>query len=193
MVKYIFLLILAYIIGSIPSGYWFSKFFFDIDITRAGSKNIGATNVARLLGKKYFLLIFFIDFFKAFIFLFLLNYLGVKTDFLFFVAILILIGNSFSIFLRFKGGKGVATSLGLLMALYPINLIFAFISFWICLFLFFKRVDIASLSSFLFICFFSLFSFHIFSYHFLFLLFFAIWVWLRHFENLKNLIKIIRG
>ena len=63
--------LISYLVGSVPTGYWFAKHFFNIDITERGSGNIGATNIGRVFGKKYFALIFLIDFLKAFISLYL--------------------------------------------------------------------------------------------------------------------------
>src|SRR5262245_34890410 len=111
---------IAYLIGSIPFGLLVG-FAKGIDVRTAGSKNIGATNVARLLGKKYFFLVFFLDMGKSLIPMLIasalvhriaernwtvhLLWLGVG-----FAAVL---GHMFSLFLRFKGGKGVATSAGM--------------------------------------------------------------------------------
>ena len=67
MFSKILFLISAYLVGSIPTGYLFAKYFFDCDITQEGSGNIGATNIGRVLGRrKYFFLIFFLDSFKAY-------------------------------------------------------------------------------------------------------------------------------
>lgn len=113
-----FLSIAAYLVGAIPSGYWFAKGFFGVDVTKNGSGTIGATNVARVLGNKgYFFLIFLIDFFKAFIFLYLNRMWPQEILFLF--AGLLLVGNGYSIFIRFHGGKGVATLLGIVAVLLP--------------------------------------------------------------------------
>jgi len=136
-----------YLIGSIPTGYWFAKYLFNIDVTKHGSGNIGATNVARVLGsKKYFFLIFFIDFLKAFLSLFFVK-LFFHQDLSFFIAasICLLLGNSFSVFLKFKGGKGVATTLGILAFLLSIKFFIFFIVCWAIVLFFAKRVGVASL------------------------------------------------
>jgi len=138
----------TYLVGAIPTGYWFAKFFFNIDVTQVGSGNIGATNIARVLGKRYFILIFFIDAGKAFLALYLANRFVSQTDmFIFSCAVLLLLGNAYSIFLTFKGGKGVATSLGILCFLLPVTWVCVFIALWLGVLLIFKEVFIASLSA----------------------------------------------
>ncbi|MBD3231257.1 glycerol-3-phosphate acyltransferase [Candidatus Dependentiae bacterium] len=188
--------IFSYLIGSIPTGYWFAKYFFGIDVTRNGSGNIGATNIARVLGnKKYFFLIFFIDFLKAFFCLgimnlFLKNFFwtiqNFNEAFLILWSIFLLIGNAYSIFLNFKGGKGVATTLGILVYLFPINVFLIFFVCWIIILFWAKRVDLASLFSIyiIFIFYFSLFNYSINCLFFL--LFICCWITFRHKENIKK-------
>jgi glycerol-3-phosphate acyltransferase PlsY len=179
--------LLAYFVGAIPTGYWFGKFFFNIDVTKAGSGNIGATNVARLLGTKYFFLIFFIDFFKTVAFLFSYVYFfQPKIEFIFLSAALLLIGNGYSIFLNFRGGKGVSTTLGILASFFPYTfLVFLFV--WITVLAIFKKVFIASL-----VATFSIIPSYLFfadSYRMLtifFLLFIVGFVFWRHKGNIKN-------
>ena len=134
IVQDMFLLILiSYLIGSVPSGYWFAKIFFGIDVTKHGSGNIGATNVARVLkNKKYFFLIFFFDFVKSFLTLFVsAKFLNVDLPWrvvplwkvipygLLLLSVFLILGNAHSIFLQFRGGKCVATTLGILSFLFP--------------------------------------------------------------------------
>lgn len=183
--EFVFLFI-SYFIGAIPTGFWFCKVFFNIDITKHGSKNIGATNVARVLGsKKYFFLIFFLDFLKAFFTLFFISYFSVH---LFFMAALLLIGNAYSIFLRFKGGKGVATLLGILV-FFDIKLFLIFICMWAMILFLAKRVDIASLCSCYLVTFlvYPVFLFETIQFFF-FLLFVSLWITFRHRKNIVNLL-----
>ena len=189
------IVILPYLIGSIPTGYWFAKYFFGVDVTQSGSGSIGATNVARVLGsKKYFFLILFLDFFKAFVALIFLTPVvlfkipfGFGVDYI--AASCLLIGNSHSIFMKFRGGKGVATTLGILFYFFPFLAIIFVLVFGIILF-FAKRVDIASLGSVLLLI--PLYFACGYGYDLstlLFLLFIVIWVFVRH----KNNIKYISG
>ena len=115
-------LILSYLIGSIPFGLIFGKAILNIDIRQYGSKNIGSTNAIRVLGKKIGYLVFLCDVLKGMIIIILLKLLNniwqTPIDYIYYGAMAI-IGHCFSIYLGFKGGKGVATGLGLLVFLMP--------------------------------------------------------------------------
>ena len=113
---YIFI---AYLVGSVPTGFLLARAKGINDIRKHGSGNIGATNVARILGKKYFFLIFFLDMGKAFLYLKFLQLVSVNYSTLLFAAAALLLGNAFSLFLQFRGGKGISTSFGILLALKP--------------------------------------------------------------------------
>jgi glycerol-3-phosphate acyltransferase PlsY len=176
------MLLISYFIGSIPTGYWFCKFFFNLDITRHGSKNIGATNVARILGsKKYFFLIFFLDFFKAFVVLWCASCVCVN---IFFPAIGLLLGNAYSIFLKLKGGKGVATLLGIL-AFLDLKLFLIFVIIWLSILFLTKWVAGASILA----CYLVTLTSYFIAYQiFFFLLFGSVWITFRHKENIVRFI-----
>jgi acyl phosphate:glycerol-3-phosphate acyltransferase len=110
----------AYLIGSIPSGFLIARARGVADIREHGSGNIGATNVARVLGAQYFFVVFFLDFFKAYAFIITLAHYGCSQDFLLVAGGCLLLGNACSIFLNFRGGKGVATTFGILLAINPL-------------------------------------------------------------------------
>ena len=116
---------LAYLLGSIPFGLIVGR-ARGIDPRLEGSRNIGATNVGRLLGGKYFALVFTLDLLKSFLpcivagSLFHFAPADVHTYLLWMlVGVCAVLGHMFSIFLNFKGGKGVATSAGLLLGIWP--------------------------------------------------------------------------
>ena len=115
-------LILSYLIGSIPFGLIFGKAILNIDIRQYGSKNIGSTNAILVLGKKIGYLVFLCDVLKGMIIIILLKLLNniwqTPIDYIYYGAMAI-IGHCFPIYLGFKGGKGVATGLGLLVFLMP--------------------------------------------------------------------------
>ena len=148
-------IVIAYLIGSIPTGYWLARLFFDIDITEHGSGNIGATNVARVLGNiKYFFLIFLIDAGKAFVALWVIDWFFMplispmfRITNLSLVATMLLLGNSHSIFLRGRGGKGVATLIGIVLFLYPWSVLWTMIGSWLLVLAVSRRVFIASISA----------------------------------------------
>ena len=132
----ILFIILSYFIGSIPFGVVLGKLICKKDIREYGSKNIGTTNAIRVLGKKVGFLVFFCDVFKGCFIIILIKILGItnvsKTpegiDIFLYGAAAIL-GHSFSIFLNFKGGKAVATSLGVVLVLTPIPAIACLLMF----------------------------------------------------------------
>ena len=109
----------AYLVGSIPTGYLIAKLAGIADIRSHGSGNIGATNVARLIGIHGFFLVLCIDALKAYAYLRYMQTITSQDVYLCAIALLILSGNIHSLFLGFRGGKGVATSIGIAAALMP--------------------------------------------------------------------------
>ena len=133
------LIFLSYFIGAIPMAYIYCK-MRGKDITKEGSGNVGATNAARLFGKSAFFTIFILDALKGFLPLFfLVPLLGRNSFNPQVLSILVLfstvVGHIWSVFIKFKGGKGVATSLGCLLAIMPIPCIFSAVVFGIIFFL----------------------------------------------------------
>ena len=140
----------AYLIGSIPFGSILAKTFAGVDITSAGSKSIGATNVLRVvketnpaLAKKLGLATVILDALKGTLVLLVAMYYGVSESTLWAVAILAVLGHCYSIYLGLEGGKGVATGLGVYLVLIPIPTIIGAIVWIICA----KVLKISSLSS----------------------------------------------
>jgi glycerol-3-phosphate acyltransferase PlsY len=117
----------AYLVGSIPFGYLLARALKGIDIRTVGSGNLGATNVGRILGFRYFLLVLALDALKGFVptlaFPWIVNRItGARLpDLPVLVALAAVLGHTFPAYLRFRGGKGVATSLGSLLALDPVS------------------------------------------------------------------------
>lgn len=172
---------LAYLIGAIPTGYLIAKFKGIADIREHGSGNIGATNVSRVLGKKYFFLIFSLDAGKAYLFIQLLK---PYFDFnhLYFFAATLLFGNGCSIFLRGGGGKGVATLFGLLIALSSKQTAFLLFGIWAALLYLIGTVGIASVGAVVWL------PFIAYRLHnppfFLFSLFATMWIMQTHRSNI---------
>ena len=115
----------AYLVGALPSGYLIARFAGIDDITQHGSGTIGATNVGRQLGVSYFFLIFFIDAGKAAAMMYLIPVYAQPLG-----IIMLIIGNSYSPFIRFGGGKGVATLIGIL-AIADNKVAFTFVVVWL--------------------------------------------------------------
>ena len=114
--EYIIWIIIGYLSGSIPTGYWFGK-LKGIDLTQIGSGSTGATNVLRSLGPSVAILTLFVDVLKGFLPIFFALKLQNNDLVVMFVAVACLIGHSKSVFLKFKGGKSSATGLGILIAI----------------------------------------------------------------------------
>ena len=114
--------IIAYLIGSIPTGYIIVKLKTNQDIRTIGSGSTGATNVKRVLGKKWFFIVMLLDAFKGALPVVLAKVLTVDTYGIYAVisAIFVIIGHSKPIFLQFKGGKSVASGVGTILALNPL-------------------------------------------------------------------------
>ncbi|RMD47739.1 MAG: glycerol-3-phosphate 1-O-acyltransferase [Aquificota bacterium] len=108
--------ILTYFVASIPFGYVIGK-LFGKDITKEGSGNIGATNVTRTIGKKAGFLVLILDLLKGFIPVYYAKYFFLDYKSVGIIALTAVIGHCFSVFMKFKGGKGVATGFGVIIAL----------------------------------------------------------------------------
>lgn len=124
----ILILIAAYLIGSIPFGFIIGK-IKGIDIREHGSKNIGSTNVGRVLGKKYAIFTYVFDTIKGAVFVFLFRYGIIPEDLCFLSPIVYglvaALGHTFPVYLGYKGGKAVATSSGAILAYAPLLYVIA--------------------------------------------------------------------
>lgn len=141
-------IIASYLIGSIPTGYLIVKFKTGQDIRTIGSGSTGATNVKRVLGKKWFFIVMFLDAFKGALPVILANlYVGKCENIGLFpvlAAIAVIIGHSKSIFLQFKGGKSVASGVGTILALnWQVGLLIALV--WSIVTYFSKYVSLGSI------------------------------------------------
>jgi glycerol-3-phosphate acyltransferase PlsY len=113
------LIIFAYLLGSIPSGYIVGT-LAGVDVRNAGSGNIGATNVARIVGKRLGVLTLLADTAKGYVPVLIALRMGLTPTTVAVVALAAFLGHLYPVFLRFKGGKGVATAFGALLALAPL-------------------------------------------------------------------------
>ena len=134
IISYIVGIIISYLIGGIPFGYLIAV-IKGVDIRTQGSGNIGATNVGRVLGKKYGLIIFILDMLKGFAVVLLVpaavsSAVNISTTTGNLLAVLCgfcaVLGHAFPVYLKFKGGKAVATSFGVFIWLVPISIAIAF-------------------------------------------------------------------
>lgn len=149
MILLIFAIIIAsYLLGSIPFGLLIGK-MKGIDVRTVGSCNIGATNVSRTVGKNWGKLCFFLDLLKGFFPVFIASTIFAQNSELkSFVPLIAgaasMLGHMFSIYLKFKGGKGVATGGGIILGLAPITFLAAIIC-WAIIFLTSRYVSLASI------------------------------------------------
>ena len=141
----------SYLLGSLPIGYIVGK-IAGVDIRKSGSGNIGATNVLRVLGKKYGYTVFFLDALKGFAVVRISLALVSTTPaaqpyanlFALLGAVVCVIGHSFPVWLDFRGGKGVATSAGVIIGLMPLAAIIVF-PIWFIVFEICRYVSVASI------------------------------------------------
>ena len=183
IIFYFLFVLSAYLIGSIPFGYLFSKYISKIDIREIGSGNIGTTNVLRTGNKLTAILTLFFDVLKGFTPVWIS--MKFSSELYIYVAVFTLLGHMYPIWLKFRGGKGVATFLGLIFAISSYSG-FLFIFSWIIIALIFKKSSVSSLSATL------LSSLYIFFYNsnlFLLLMLILGLITIKHKENIIRIYK----
>ena len=145
-------MIVAYLLGSIPSAVWIGKKYYGIDIREHGSKNAGTTNMLRVLGKRAALPVFIIDFFKGFVAVILTSLMRYDDNvdeawiinLRIIATVFVVLGHIYPIFAGFKGGKGVATLLGAGTGIYAPILLLCF-GVWCLVFAIWHYVSLASM------------------------------------------------
>ena len=180
----ILIIFISYLLGSIPFGYILTKFFVKKDIREIGSGNIGATNALRTGNKSIGYATLFFDIFKA-----VIPTIFVKIyyhEYLYISSLCVFLGHVFPIWLKFKGGKGVATYIGILFSI-NIYLGISFALIWFVIFFIFKYSSLSSLISSLFI---PIINFVIFKddANFFFIIMFVL-IFYTHRENIKRLLN----
>ena len=180
----ILIIFISYLLGSIPFGYILTKFFVKKDIREIGSGNIGATNALRTGNKSIGYATLFFDIFKA-----IIPIIFVKIyyyEYLYISSLCVFLGHVFPIWLKFKGGKGVATYIGMLFSI-NIYLGVCFGLIWFVIFFIFKYSSLSSLISSLFI---PIINFVIFKdeVNFFFIIMFVL-IFYTHRENIKRLLN----
>lgn len=138
--------ILAYLAGSIPTAVWYGKIFHGVDVRQHGSGNAGATNSLRTLGKKAGIIVLIVDFLKGFLAVKAASLFSTETDSILplIMGLAVIAGHIFPIFAQFRGGKGVATAMGVLVATFPWAALGCMVVFMIIVFAT-KYVSLASL------------------------------------------------
>ncbi len=176
-------MVLIYLIGSIPSGLIIGKGLYGKDLREHGSKNIGATNAYRVLGKMGALLVFLCDLTKGILGAYLLS---VSPTLTVVGGLLAMIGHNWPIFLNFKGGKGVATGLGMVIFMVPSVALLAF-SIWAIIVYFTKYVSLGSIVAAAIIPI-AMYIWHEPTAYIVFGIVAALFVIIRHRANIKRLL-----
>lgn len=146
IIQEILLVLVAYIIGSIPTGLLLSKAVGGVDIRTRGSGNIGATNVYRTMGRKIGILTLIGDCLKGVLPVVAARAFGFPDQIIALAGVAAFLGHIFPVFLKFKGGKGVATALGVFLAVSPLAVLCSLGVFSIVLFSW-RYVSLASLTA----------------------------------------------
>ncbi len=182
-------LIVTYLIAAIPFGLLVSEIFAGKDIREFGSKNIGATNVARVLGKKLGFITLILDGLKGAVMVviarFIFSYADGLNIFLSLTAAVAVIGHIYPVYLKFKGGKGVATTLAVLFAVNPIIGLVNLIS-WIAIFLITRTSAISALGAIVITTIFALYS-KALTEEILLCIFLMVIIFIRHKENIARI------
>ncbi|MDD2542749.1 MAG: glycerol-3-phosphate 1-O-acyltransferase PlsY [Desulfuromonadaceae bacterium] len=145
MVALVIVIGVAYLIGSIPTGLLLGK-AYGIDVRTEGSGNIGATNLYRTIGRKVGIITLIGDCLKGMIPVILVKFSALPPEFAAWVGLAAFCGHVFSVFLRFKGGKGVATALGVFLALAPLAVTIA-VAVFACMMFIWRYVSLGSISA----------------------------------------------
>ncbi len=146
------MIIIAYLLGSIPSAVWIGKKYYGIDIREYGSKNAGTTNMLRVLGRRAALPVFALDFLKGFVAVAIIGLMryddSISSSWLIGLKIIAVVaamlGHIFPIFAGFRGGKGVATLVGAVTGIYPTVVLLCF-AVWFVVFMVSHYVSLASI------------------------------------------------
>lgn len=181
--KIIAMCVIGYLLGSIPSGVWIGKLMYGKDVRDYGSGNMGTTNTFRVLGKKAGIIVLVMDMFKGTLTALLPMMFGMHVNALL-IGLSAIIGHVFPIFAGFKGGKAVATSVGVLLVYNPEFFLIAWVIFLITLYVS-SMVSVASMVGFTLITVVSLF------YNDLILTIVAlaltIFIFIRHWGNIERI------
>ncbi|MBP1751722.1 MAG: acyl-phosphate glycerol-3-phosphate acyltransferase [Geobacteraceae bacterium] len=142
----IIFVICAYLVGSIPTGLLLAKGLGGVDIRETGSGNIGATNVYRTLGRKVGLLTLVGDCLKGLVPVLIAGLIGMSALWVSLIGLSAFLGHVYTVFLGFKGGKGVATALGVFLAVSPLSVLSALAVFSLVLYKW-RYVSLASITA----------------------------------------------
>lgn len=185
--KFIILILISYLIGSIPNALWIGLKFKNMDIRNYGSGNLGATNATRVLGWKLGLFTFILDVLKGAILVLIATNLNMLDYQIFLIGFAAIMGHSFSIYLKFKGGKSVATSLGVFSMLLP-KVVLILLLVFLLIVIFTQYVSLASITVAILLPILTMIIYKNYTY-FTMSLIIGIIIVIRHKSNIINLIN----
>ncbi len=189
--------IVAYLMGSFSSAVWIGKWFYKTDVRTQGSGNAGATNTIRVLGTKAGIIVMVLDILKAWgavslAFVFAGDKLDAMqlTDYQIVLGAFAVLGHVFPVFTGFKGGKGVASLVGVILALYSPYIFLIVLGWFLLVFVLTKYVSLASITGSVLFAILAIFVFHEPNTYLVILAaLIAIFVPLTHHKNIKRLLK----
>jgi glycerol-3-phosphate acyltransferase PlsY len=185
MITVIILSLLAYFLGSLSSAVIISKIFKLPDPRLSGSGNPGTTNILRLSGKKYALMVFLGDFIKGVVPILIGKILINSPQLLGIIGLFAILGHIFPLFFHFKGGKGVATSAGVLMALSPLIGLLVLLT-WLVIAMLFRYSSLAAIVAAISA---PLYGFFVDRHYFFILLIISLVILCKHYVNIKKLMN----
>lgn len=183
----VLLIIFAYLLGSVSFGYLFAKMLKGVDIRKIGSGNTGATNISRLMGFKFAIIVLILDAVKGLLAILIPSYLETETWVILLCGLAVIIGHNWPVFFAFKGGRGAATTLGVFLGLAPIPALAVF-SLFIVVSLISRYVSLGTIIAAVLIP----LTMYLLSYplnYFIFGLSVCIILLWRHYPNIKRLLQ----
>jgi glycerol-3-phosphate acyltransferase PlsY len=189
--------VLAYLMGSFSSAVWIGKWFYHTDVRTQGSGNAGATNTIRVLGTKAGIIVMILDIVKAWGAVMLASvFIGENpeasylTNYKIILGTLAVLGHVFPVFTGFKGGKGVASLVGVILALYSPYIILIVLGWFVLVFILTRYVSLASITASVLFAILAIFIFHEQNTYLIILAaLIAIFIPLTHHKNIKRLLK----
>ena len=189
--------IVAYLMGSFSSAVWIGKWFYNTDVRKQGSGNAGATNTIRVLGTKAGVIVMILDIVKAWGAVTLAHVFAgdnlSDTQFVNYqiiVGALAVFGHVFPVFTGFKGGKGVASLVGVIIALYSPYIFLLVLGWFAVVFIIFRYVSLASITASIFFAVLAIFVFHEQNTYLIILAaLIAVFIPVTHHKNIKRLLK----
>jgi len=200
MNEYIFLIsggLLAYLMGSFSSAVWIGKWFYKTDVRLQGSGNAGATNTFRVLGGKAAIVVMSIDILKAYGAVMMAHFFAGENfsesqfiDYQIILGALAVLGHVFPVFTGFKGGKGVASLVGVIIALYSPYIFLIVLSWFILILALTRYVSLASITAAILFTVLAIFVFHEQNIYLIVLAYLiSIFIPLTHYKNIQRLIR----